>query len=280
MNSPDSPIESLLKSVQESSRYANVSPNLIRRLGARELMKRRSLKEAIKETKTRLHQIAGAYLEKPPTYAKWLSELDNLPEKQEDFEAALCRMMQYHASTRERIPFLKEFYSQTLADIRPIQSVIDVACGLNPLAFYWMGLEADSNDDGESPSYRAYDIYSDMMAFLGKFLNLTLDISSEAQIVDVVASPPAGRADIAFILKFLPLLEQTEGAVTLDWLKRFQTDYLLISYPTRTLGGRNVRMAENYEGRFREIMQTAKWDYQRLQFDTELAFVVKKEGSS
>ena len=50
--------------------------------------------------------------------------------------------MRGHASTQERLPILEEFFQTTLASIAPVESVLDLACGLNPLALPWMPLTA------------------------------------------------------------------------------------------------------------------------------------------
>ena len=57
--------------------------------------------------------------------------------------------MGYHSSTRERLPILEQFYARALADIPPARVVLDLACGLNPLALAWMPLgEAIAAPDG------------------------------------------------------------------------------------------------------------------------------------
>ena len=55
-------LEKLVETVLTSSKYKAVSHDLIRSIGLRELAKRSSLKEAVKATKSKLHQVGGAYL--------------------------------------------------------------------------------------------------------------------------------------------------------------------------------------------------------------------------
>ncbi len=77
-----------------------------------------------------------------------------------DERREVCRaLMQTHASSRERLPILDEFYRETLAEIAPVRSVLDVACGLNPLAIPFMPL-------AEGATYTACDIYTDLADFL------------------------------------------------------------------------------------------------------------------
>jgi 16S rRNA (guanine(1405)-N(7))-methyltransferase len=230
-------------------------------------MRRRNLKVAIKETKNTLHQIAGAYLESTPPYTKWREAMADAGQSSEEWKRLLRGMMPYHASTRERLPSLETFYTTTLADIQPVRSVLDLACGLNPLAIPWMPL-------AEGFSYYAYDLYTDMMAFLNDYLAKATPYS-EAQACDVAVSPPARSVHVAYVLKFLPLLEQLAKEETLPWLRNIQAEYLLVSFPTRTLGGRDVHMAANYEARFREAIQETGWEMQRFAFPNELCFLIK-----
>jgi 16S rRNA (guanine(1405)-N(7))-methyltransferase len=261
----DESLEKLVQAVQESAKYRHVSADLIRRLGGRELSRRRNLKEVIKETKNTLHQVAGAYLDSTPRYAEGIARM----EASRDLDT-LTWMMGQHASTRERLPYLAEFYSTIFAALPPVHSILDIACGLNPLALPWMNLPPDLR-------YDAYDLYSDMMDFLNAFFRYN-PWSARAHLCDAVANPPAQEADLALILKFLPVLEQTERGVTLDWLRRLQARYLLVTFPTRSLGGRGKGMTENYESRFRILLQQTDWAVERFLFPNELAFLVHKTG--
>src|SRR5690349_15701189 len=73
--SPADDITELVVSVCASSKYAAISEDMIRSIGLRELAARRNLKEAIKATKNKLHQVAGAYLDGRLPYDEWLALL-------------------------------------------------------------------------------------------------------------------------------------------------------------------------------------------------------------
>ena len=95
--------------------------------------------DAIKRTKRALHQIFGAYLPQPPRYERWLGELDAATTDAARHEV-LRRAMAQHASTRERLEQLERFYAQLREHLGPVASVLDLACGLGPLAAPWLGL--------------------------------------------------------------------------------------------------------------------------------------------
>lgn len=263
-------LEALVEAVQESAKYRHVSEDLIRRVGARELAARRNLKEAIKETKNTLHQIAGAYLDPKMRYAAWAEELNAFsaaedPERLRRF----CReTMMHHASTRERLPFLETFYQETLGSLPPIRSVLDVACGLNPMSVPWMPLAAGA-------TYLACDLFGDMRQFLNVFFERA-GIAGCAEVRDVLSAPPTQEADVALVLKLLPLLDQADKAASRNLLRSLQARQLLVSFPTRSLGGQGKGMAAHYETRFHEIIAGETWQVERYVFPAELCFLVTK----
>jgi 16S rRNA (guanine(1405)-N(7))-methyltransferase len=234
------------------------------------LAKRHSLKEAVKATKNKLHQVGGAYLEGEAHYAVWLDELRETSRSGDrgDFRKACARVMSHHSSTRERLAILDRFYATTLAGLPPFRSVLDVACGLNPLAIPWMPL-------AENAEYYAVDIYQDMVDFLNRFMAL-LPIQGHAQAGDVLQACPAQPVDVAFVLKTLPCLEQVDKAAGRRLLDAINADHLLVSFPVHSLGGRSKGMAANYEARFRELVADKDWAVKRFEFVTELVFRVSK----
>ena len=264
------PLDTLLAAVLESPKYRALCPEVITAIGERELDRRRDLAEAIKATKRKLHQIGGAYALGSRQYARWLGQLRIAKELGDSAEfERLCRqIMRAHASTNERLPILERFYALTLAEIPPPRSVLDLACGLNPLALPWMPL-------AEGAAYYAYDIYEDMADFLGEFLALTHTLG-RAEARDVLRRPPEQHADLALLLKAIPCLEQIDAPAVLPLLEAINATYLLVSFPVHSLGGKAKGMSATYEAHFRELVAGKPWEIKRFAFATELAFLVKK----
>lgn len=260
----------LIAAVRRSRKYRHVSEALIRHLLERELSAGRTPREAVKATKNKLHQLAGAYLPPKVQYTGWLAQLQRAAqtEDEEAFQAACRMVMAHHASTRERLPLLDQFYAVTLSALGPVRSVLDVACGLNPLSAPWMPLAEDA-------VYYACDIYADLMAFLADFFALA-NIRGRAAVCDLLTSTPAERVELALVLKALPPLEQVDRAAGINLLRTLKADHLLVSFPARSLGGREKQMVANYERRFRALIQAEAWRVQRFEFASELAFLVSK----
>jgi 16S rRNA (guanine(1405)-N(7))-methyltransferase len=261
-------LDELVQRIAESAKYRTVCDDLIRTIGRRELAARRNVKEAVKTTKNKLHQVAGAFLDSDPLYDRWIEMLAAARDEQERFRQVCLQIMQHHASSRERLPILPAFYADTLAGLPPIHSVLDVACGLNPLALHWMPLAPGA-------SYYACDIYSDLIAFLNTFFELAA-IDGRATTCDLVTAPPTEQVDAALVLKILPPLEQLGKNNGIRLLRALNARHLLVSFPARSLGGRNKQMVENYETGFRAMIQGEGWEIERFEYPTELAFLVTK----
>jgi 16S rRNA (guanine(1405)-N(7))-methyltransferase len=265
-----SDIDALVAAVHKSSKYRRVCEDVVRGVGERELAKGRRLKEAIKATKRKLHQVGSAYLESGMDYGVWLDDLRAALGNESDFRRACARIMGYHSSTRERLEILDEFYAIVLTGLPPVRSVLDLACGFNPLAIPWMNLPAGA-------IYYAYDVYEDMVAFLQTFMEL-VPVRGQAAACDVLRSCPKPHVDLGLVLKSIPCLEQIDKSASAQLLDTIDADHLLISFPVHSLGGRSKGMSTNYEAHFRELIAGKGWSVERFVFATELAFLISKAG--
>jgi 16S rRNA (guanine(1405)-N(7))-methyltransferase len=271
---PDT-LDALVAQVLGSPKYRAVSPDLVRRAGAIELAKAANRKEAVKATKNRLHQVAGAYLD-APRYDAWLAELRTaLASDDQTARQALRQVMGRHASTRERLPILDQFYTQTLAGYGPFRRVLDLACGLNPLAIPWLPLEV-------SADYLACDIYTDLAVFLNSAFALPgpfARVHPRAETRDILTDLPDFDADLVLLLKSIPCLEQVDRDAGALLLRAIRAPLLLVSYPLRTLGGRTVGMERHYDAAFHALLDRvggAAWRVTRHTFTTELAYLIEK----
>ena len=263
-------LDQLVNAVLKSPKHKNICESLIKNIGMRELSKRKNLKTAIKFTKNKLHQIGGAYFLKKPNYAFWLEELRKAKRSgNEDFFRKICaEIMSYHYSTRERLNILDEFYARIFSLVPPVQSIMDVACGFHPLSIPWMHIS-------EKVKYYAYDVYKDMASFLNEFMVIA-NVRGYAEVRDVTQHAPEINADLAFILNTIPCLEQIEKSAGLKILESINANFLAVSFPAKTLGGREKNMLKHYDARFNELTRKKDWAIQRLEFRSELVFLIKK----
>lgn len=270
MDSQIDGLAELMRAVTSAEKYAHISPDLIRELGKKELVKRRTLKEAVKETRNKLHQIGSAFQEKPIPYALWVEQLSDLPADLHANESIqyVKMNMGLHSSTAERLSILPTFYNETLASIGKVHSILDLACGLNPLAIPWMPVD----DDLE---YTAFDIYEDMTDYLTSFFT-HFGIKGRASVCDLTSSIPQTTAQVAFLLKTVPCLDQVDKTAAKRLLQGVKVEHILVSFPAHSLGGRAKGMLRNYETRFWDLVEGENWKVSRFEHTSELAFLIQK----
>ncbi|MFN0059200.1 MAG: 16S rRNA methyltransferase [Planctomycetota bacterium] len=270
----DDELERVIAAVAESRRYRDIAPELTRRFAKQALIAARDdVAEAVKRTKRHLHQVFGAYLPTPPRYARLVAELraaveTSADERDTEVRRVLSRAMQLHASTRERLPIIESFYRTIFARTGRPQRVMDVGCGLNPLATPWMELPADCH-------YHAIDIDAGMMQFIGATLTL-LGVAHTSEVADALATPPTAAADVAFLLKTLPCFAQQEPDSGLALIQRLNAPMVVTSFPTRSLGGIKKGMEDHYARNFEASAAERGLHIDRMIFLGELVYVVQK----
>lgn len=262
-------VDKFVTQVQESAKYAQLDPDLVRQIALEELRNQKDQRDALKTTRTRLHRLAGAFLAPKIYYAKWLDNLKSIPlDDHEAFKETSKTMMKLHASTQERLPFLDSFFQTCLASIAPVSSVLDLACGLNPLAIPWMPLREDW-------TYNACDVVEPLVGFLNAYLPLVGQAAS-AFTCNLLQSIPQHKVQVAFLLKLLPILDQVDPHASLRLLDQVRADHLLISYPSKSLGGRSKGMKKTYAEYFERITSGRKFEIRSFDFPNETVYLLSR----
>lgn len=260
-------LDDVIAAVLASRRYRSVHPPLVRRLAQAQVAAGVGQAEQVKRTKRALHQIFGAYLPKPPRYDRLLTELRRASTPA-DTHTVLARAMAQHASTRERLDQLEAFYGALRQRVGTPASVLDVACGLGPLASPWWGLPA-------STEYHAWDIDLGLVAFVGACLD-HLGIAAHASAVDLLDVPQWPTTELALVLKTLPCLEQQHAGAGEALLAAIPAPRLVVSFPTRSLGGRAKGMAGTYSRRFEALLSARGWAGEAFEVGPELVYLVQR----
>ncbi len=258
-----SDLAALVAAVRQGAKYRHLDVSLVEAVAAAERAKGRNFKASVKATRNKLHQVAGAYLPDRPDYVAWLKTIAQT-KNDDERHVALRQVMGNHASTRERLAFLDTFYSKILGNLPPIHTVLDVACGLNPLAASWMPLAEDAR-------YDACDIYQDQIDFLNRVFQKNGQ-QGRAFIGNLLETIPSQAVDVALLLKTIPCLEQIDKHIGPRLLAQLNTPVIIVSFPARTLGGHSKGMVQNYAHHFAKLVAGKSWQITRFDFPTELVF--------
>jgi 16S rRNA (guanine(1405)-N(7))-methyltransferase len=267
---PISDLEAVVSDVASSKKYRTICPATIRRVAQQELevVPHGPRKAAAKATKRKLHQVYGAF-EQPIDYetAYWGICKAYQTGSEAEIKAACRQILSLHSSTRERLPILDRFYHDILEITGRPGSVLDLGCGLNPIASPWMNLAPYTR-------YVALDIDAERIDFLNRYLTLA-GLEPSARCQDVLVEPPEEAVDLVFLLKMSPSLERQEPGATLRLIDHLCASAVVVSFAIKSLGGREKGMVKHYRQQFQTWAESQQWLVVPLIFETELAFVIQ-----
>ena len=271
MSGPD--LQSLVLEILNSRKYRHLSipAATVEDLLTQELGRSRGQKEAIKETKKKLHNIVAPYLG-DPDFERAGEALETAIHSQdeEEIKTTCYNLLSAHASTRERLPILEQFYRQIFAVTGEPEAILDLACGLNPLSFPWMGLP-------KSVRYYAYDLNRPRLALIHKFFSL-LGMPACGESRDILLAPPTETAHLAFFFKEAHRFEQRQKGCNLAFWQALNVHYLLVSLPTASLSGRH-NLLDQQRRLVYGTCQGQPWQISEILFDSEIIFCIDKTGT-
>lgn len=268
----DPTVESVVTAVKQSRKYRDTSEETIRQLAIEAVATHKKAKPAEKAVRRRLHSIMAPYLGDPDYTAAAALLTEAFVTGDADAVRAVCRdLMHAHLSTRERLPILDSFYRDIFAVTGLPGRLLDIACGLNPLAFPWMGLPAMGTD------FVAYDIHEPRVGLLNHYFILQ-GLPPLAYVQDVALEPPRESGDVALFLKEMPRFERNYPGQGRTLLEAIDARWLVVSFPTiSTHGGRGL--TNRYRAFFSELIDGTGWPVTELLFETELVFCAEKRSS-
>ncbi len=262
-------IQPLMEELLNSRKYRslNLPEETVRDLLEQELPRHRSSKDALKAVRHKLHTIVAPYLG-DPDYDAMIAELQTARAAGLDVLREICqKALSSHASTRERQQVLDDFYPRLFALTGVPASILDLACGLNPFAWPWMGLPA-------STAYHAYDIHAPRVAAINAFFQ-TMGLTPLAEVRDVLVRPPQVDADVAFLFKEAHRMEQRQRGCSRPFWQALNVRWLLVSLPAESLSGK-FQLADRQRALVSEAVGDAAWPVTELAFGSEIVFCIEK----
>ena len=263
----------LAEEIAETKKAKHMDFGLIQQVLSRELRNSKNRKEIVKNVKSKLYQVSGAYRNDNLDYSSLKEKLtDVTPEMPlEELKPVCQEIMHTHASTRERSGILDELYAEIFRDMPQPKTICDLACGLNPFSIPWMPLQPGFR-------YEAFDLFSDMSDLLNCFFEKR-GIEGKASQANLLYGMPGGPYDLAFLFKVIPCLEQIDkfgGRHILNQLS-YSARFAVVSFPGASLSGKEKGMPRNYEAHFMNIVEQDSWDIHKVKFPTELVFIMKSK---
>ena len=263
-------MDDLIRSILSSRKYhgLGIPEETLRNLVEQERGRNRSAKELEQAVREKLHNIVAPYLGDPDYAAAGVRLEAAFASGEPEQVKAVCQdLLAAHASTRERLPAMAEFYPRLFALTGVPQSVIDLACGLHPFGLPWMGLPA-------GVCYAAYDLHQPRVELINHFFRLS-GLPELAFHQDILVKPPQAAADVAFFFKEAHRFEQRQRGCNRGFWQAIPARWLLVSLPGSSLTGRR-NLADRQRTLVQRTMEGLDWPVIEVQILDELVFCIHK----
>lgn len=232
----------VLRTLLGSRKYRDVAPDALDAAIGWARARARSDKDVAKLAKRKLHQVFGAFIDDAARRDVLATLAEAADEPDDDrWTALLAHARGRHASTAEREPELGSMWDQLrrLVGLGADAAILDLGCGLGPLAAPMAGC-------GPGARYLGVDLDRALCdacrgALAARYPGV------DVRAADVRSVGLDGDYDLALLLKLAPTLDQLERGATEALLARVPARAVALSFPSRTLGGRDVGMVDRFE---------------------------------
>ncbi len=270
-HAPDD-LEDLIATLKGAKKYRaiDVADATVRDILLTEFARQPNRKAALHAAKKKLHEVVALYLG-DPDYARAMRDLAAAFDSGDPQRVrAVCRdLLRIHDSTAERLELRDTFYPRLWSVTGAPQTVLDLACGLNPLMFPWMHLP-------DGVTFYAYDIHTPRVALLNHYFTLQ-GMSGQAVVQDVLVDPPRESGNVALLLKELHRMEKRRKGIVLPLLDALDVTWIALSSPTRSRSGHGV--IDAYRAQVHELLSDQPWTIaDEIAFENELVYVIRKHG--
>jgi len=227
---------------------SEVAEKVLKKYGVKaENLSEKKLKLLTKEAREELRNYVGRF-------RAGLKNREKLLEKNE-----ISKLLRTHKSTAERT----DFYPSLRKKIRALhpRSILDLACGLNPLALA-----------SKETTYFATEINEEEIKIIKKFFRKK-GINGRAFIFDIRSSPKnLPKAELCLVLKTLDIIGENRNEITKNLLKELKCEKLIASFSTKKLSGKKMNSPKRFW--FEKILFALKLDYDTFFSENEIFYLI------
>jgi len=262
--------QKMVKDILNSRKYRELglNPATVKNLIRQEANQYDLWKTLRKSVRRKLHNIVAPYLGETDydQLSKQLNHLDDVSLESPALKDFCRDVLSKHASTAERFPKITEFYTRLFTATGKPESILDLACGLHPLAFPWMGLPL-------STQYHAYDIIQPRIDFINSFFE-KIGLEPLAENRDILVHPPQNHADLGIFFKEAHRTEKRQPGCNRTFWDSLNVDVLAVSLPIKDLSGTHSLLDQHRALVSENLPDNAS--VEELLFEDEIVFLIEK----
>jgi 16S rRNA (guanine(1405)-N(7))-methyltransferase len=168
-------------------------------------------------------------------------------------------ILRLNRSTAERLGFYERFFSDIFAITGRPEEIVDLACGLNPMAWHYHRLR--------DVQYTAFELNETDARHLQRYF----DLRGSAYRLDLEKDPSVFKADVCFLLKVLDLLDPKDAERIITTLR---CRWIVASFPTKTITDQEMRFKRR--AGFQKMLRRLGLKYTTLTYENELVYIIEK----
>ncbi|MEK6849976.1 MAG: hypothetical protein AABX85_00180 [Nanoarchaeota archaeon] len=210
----------------------------------------RDKKFIVKEIRLNLRLLHGRFQASTKNREKMLSQ------------GKIKNLLMTHSSTKERIdsyPKIKSLISKL-----NVKSILDLGCGLNPIALA-----------SKDTRYFAYDINEAELSIIKDFFKKN-NIQGEVHFYDITKFKREDfpQADICLLLKIFDILKKRGYKLIESILSGIQCKHILVSFSTKKLSGK--KMNQPKRNWFEDTLKKLNYTFEIIKTENEIFYLIVK----
>lgn len=225
----------------------------------KDIERSKEVKQLVKEARDQINRVYGIYQVKDSDKAQ--IDIDEL--KKDKSEKTHKKLLEKHLSSKERVAFYHDFYKKIFEITKKPKSILDIACGLNPVSLYYMDLK--------DIEYTAIELNSWEVDIVNQYFEI-MNINGKAYVQDINLDQNFPKADICFAFKIFDILEnRTVNKI----IRNLDVKYVIASFPKLTAKGKPMKFPRRMTFE-RTLKKLNLQDYQIIEFPNEIIYIIKK----
>ena len=188
-----------------------------------------------------------------------------------------------HVSSKERIPFYREFYEKIFKVTGTPESVLDVSCGFNYFSVPFIKAEklffagTEYKKEFVEQMDRYFSLAEKYSGIRGKGFLLDLrntDFDTRNELLDLNNGK---KFDVAFVLKLIPVMEREKKGLTENLIDIIPAEWIVLSCSKESMTKKEKISFRETASIKKFIKENSLYVNARIDFPDEIVFVVKRE---
>jgi len=252
----------LVKKIKEKKEFASLSDLVIEESVNKytekyrinlETLSEKEIKVIVKEVRAELRNLVGRFQTSSKNREKLLKE------------KAIEKLLKTHSSTAERLDYYPKL--KKIIDSLKMKSILDLGCGLNPIALA-----------NKKIKYYASDIREDELELIKLFFKKNR-IKGKTFCYDLrKINDNLPKADLCLLFKVLDIIDDKKHKISKKIIETIPCNQIIVSFSTKKLSGKKMNFPKRRWFEF--LLERLNLKFKKFETDNEVFYLIDKSTIS